>query len=305
MVNGVAHKAIKRTTVASGTELRILPLGDSITWGTYSTDGNGYRLDLQNDLSGSNLLYVGSQQGGSMADNFNEGHHGATINQIAGYADASLPERPNIVLVHAGTNDLASGSPTDPYNTAPDRLGALIDKVVAACPDAAVLVAQIVHAGDADADARIQTFNDAVPGVVAQRANAGKHVMVVDMRSVTASDLQPGPHALHPSDEGYNKMASIWFTALQAADANGWIRAPVGPDPSTGAAGKQQCGSAPFWYAANGDKQLASGIGTGGNGILNSNWLPQGQIFSGIELNGTGVRFADINGDGERPISSS
>lgn len=40
------------TSVKPGTELRILPLGDSITWGYRSSDGNGYRLELFNDLSG-------------------------------------------------------------------------------------------------------------------------------------------------------------------------------------------------------------------------------------------------------------
>ena len=35
----------------SGKELRILPLGDSITWGFGSSDGNGYRLSLLDALS--------------------------------------------------------------------------------------------------------------------------------------------------------------------------------------------------------------------------------------------------------------
>lgn len=39
--------------VKAGTELRILPVGDSITVGYESSDGNGYRLGLQQDLSGS------------------------------------------------------------------------------------------------------------------------------------------------------------------------------------------------------------------------------------------------------------
>lgn len=39
-------------TVKNGTELRILPVGDSITVGYLSEDGNGYRAQLQADLSG-------------------------------------------------------------------------------------------------------------------------------------------------------------------------------------------------------------------------------------------------------------
>lgn len=35
---------------ADGSNLRILPVGDSITVGVGSSDGNGYRLDLRNML---------------------------------------------------------------------------------------------------------------------------------------------------------------------------------------------------------------------------------------------------------------
>lgn len=41
------HLDAKRATKQN---LRILPVGDSITFGKGSTDGNGYRLDLRNEL---------------------------------------------------------------------------------------------------------------------------------------------------------------------------------------------------------------------------------------------------------------
>lgn len=63
----------KRAAVAPGIELRIQPLGDSITYGFQSSDNNGYRLQLLSDLSGSKVVYVGSVRNGDMADNFNEG----------------------------------------------------------------------------------------------------------------------------------------------------------------------------------------------------------------------------------------
>lgn len=293
---------VSRTTVAPGVELRVMPLGDSITFGFKSSDGNGYRLRLEQDLSGSNLLYVGSVQSGNMADNFNEGHSGATINQISGFASNSLSDRPNVVLLHAGTNDMNNSPPTDPYSSAPDRLGALIDQIFAACPDAAILVAQIINAANADTEARIQTFNNAVPGVVAQRANAGHHVMVVDFRSVTVSDLQDG---LHPSDQGYQKMGDIWFSGIQAAVANGWIHPPVGPDPAvTSSKGKQRCLAPPFWYSPNNGGPIASGVGHGGNALFKNDWVSIGQIASGIGLNATGVTFADLDGDGAYYLNS-
>ena len=209
--------------MAPGNLLRVLPLGDSITFGYLSPDGNGYRLQLQKDLAGSNLTFIGSVQSGNMTNNQNEGHPGATISEIQQFAALSLPQKPNVVLIHAGTNDMNDDPPEEPYATAPDRLGSLIDAVVAgASPNALVLVAQIIHAGNASSDARIATFNDAVPGVVAQRANAGQNVVIVDFRSITADDLQDG---LHPKEEGYLKMGDIWFSAIQAAANQGLFKA--------------------------------------------------------------------------------
>ena len=78
----------------------------------------------------------------------------------------------------------------------------MIDKCVSSNPDAAIIVAQIINAKDGGTESKIQAFNKAVPGVVKQRADGGHHVTVVDMSSITTSDLADG---LHPSDAGYRK----------------------------------------------------------------------------------------------------
>jgi lysophospholipase L1-like esterase len=156
----------------------------------------------------------------------NEGHPGATINQISNFSDASLPDRPNIVLLHAGTNDLNNSPATDPYSTAPERLGALIDKIHTACPDATILVAQIINAASAATESRIKTFNAAIPDLVANRTQAGQHIAVVDMQSIGTADLVDG---LHPTDAGYSKMGDIWFQAIKDAASKGWICPPVSP----------------------------------------------------------------------------
>ena len=220
----------KREDVAPGIELRILPLGDSITFGFQSTDGNGYRLRLQELLSGSSSNFIGSIHSGNMTNNNNEGHNGATIDQIAAVANTSLVDRPNIVLLHAGTNDLHDDKPADPYADAPKRLGALIDEVVSVCSDASVLVAQIVNNWNNDTESRIRVFNDQVPGVVAERADKGHHVMVADMRSINGSYLKDG---LHPNDAGYKMMADIWFQRIIDAADQGWIEAPIKTNNAT------------------------------------------------------------------------
>jgi lysophospholipase L1-like esterase len=208
--------------ISTPVALRILPLGNSITFGYLSTDGNGYRQDLVNMLAGTPVQYIGSVRSGDMADNYNEGHPGAIITQIANYSLLSLPQRPNLILLMAGTNDM--NNPPYPA-TAPQRLGSLIDLCHSTCPDATILVAQLTPAANADVEARIQAFNRAVPGVVDARAKNGTKVLAVDMsRYVSAANLTDG---LHPNDYGYNQMAVAWHGGIQDAAKKGWIVPPI------------------------------------------------------------------------------
>ncbi|KAF2499251.1 SGNH hydrolase [Lophium mytilinum] len=232
LATSLPHSATpKRTIVAPGTELRILPLGDSITYGWNGTNGtDGYRLGLSEDIAGSNWLFVGTQRSGIMNDNYNQGYPGYTISGIAGIAGPGLDMKPNVVLLHAGTNDLDRVPPSnEPYADAPTRLGTLIDQVLKALPESVVLVAQIINAKDAATEARIKTYNAQVPAVVKQRADDGWKVAVVDFSSVTKDELIDG---LHPTPVGYKHMGDIWFGGLQAVAKAGWITPPIGPDPS-------------------------------------------------------------------------
>jgi lysophospholipase L1-like esterase len=135
--------------------------------------------DLQNELN-MTVDFIGSVQAGTTADNYNEGHDSATIDQIASFAPLSLSDRPNIILIHAGTNDM--NLPLDP-STAPTRLGNLIDEVLGACPDALVLVAQIIPSGTGATQANIIAFNAAIPDLVIAREFAGFKITVVNMFS--------------------------------------------------------------------------------------------------------------------------
>jgi lysophospholipase L1-like esterase len=244
-------------------------------------------------LSGNAVQYVGSQQSGNMIDNYNEGHPGAIITQIASYAKASLPDRPNVVLLMAGTNDV--NIPSDPAD-APVHLASLIDEIITTCPDAAILVAQLTPVAGAASEALAQTFNAAVPGIVASRVSAGHSVLVVDMTNyVTVKDLADG---LHPNDVGYNLMAQAWYAGIQKAAANGWINAPVASGIFLEIGGS--CTTKLYWDPFYG--QIASGVGHG-DATFVSGWLPGGTVAGGYvgtgNYQGAGVRLADLNGDGK------
>ncbi|WP_328536565.1 ricin-type beta-trefoil lectin domain protein [Streptomyces sp. NBC_00344] len=222
---------------AAATPLRLMPLGDSITDGYQSSTGNGYRGPLWDELSaaGHSLDFVGTSRAGTMADPDNEGHSGWRIDQIAAIADASLATyRPNVVTLEIGTNDLGQNYQVPAMA---DRLNSLIDRIVADAPDATVLVGTLIISTSDQEQANRGEYDRRIPQIVAAEQAAGKHVRLVDLSSVTASDLAD---ALHPNDRGYQKMADAFNGAVQSADNDGWIRNPVpnGGAVRSGIAGK-------------------------------------------------------------------
>jgi len=182
--------------------LRILPLGDSITWGwqpTKQENGtDGYRAKLLRELAYAfyqSANFVGTQHSGYMYNNDNEGHAGATISQLQAAMKAGLEMRPNVILLHIGTNDLARPETTEEkWRDAPRRLGGLLDEIVKICPDAVILVAKIIQAQNTQTRANIQTFNDAVPKVVETWVEKGFKVAVADLSIVDTNELVDGLH---------------------------------------------------------------------------------------------------------------
>ena len=203
--------------------VRIMPLGDSITFGVGSRSAGSYRADLMRLLAGTGLAVdlVGSQRSGPGPDRDNEGHGGWTIADIAAQAPGWLATyRPDVVLLHIGTNDIARKVDVP---RAPARLSALLDVIRAARPGAQVLVQQIVGSRKPKLQARIAAFNAALPAIVAAKDS---RVHLVDQSGVTAVDLYD---MVHPNDFGYAKMSYALYTAL------GRVLGPFPPVANPGA----------------------------------------------------------------------
>jgi len=153
------NNACPRKVIGSGVKLRILPTGDSITVGWLSDDHNGYREKLRQNLANNNnnyenVVFAGTERYGNMEDAYHAAWSGKTIQFINDHVDAALEQRPNLILLHAGTNDMninlgVSVEGRDP-SAAAERLGNLIDKMVQKCPDAVILVAVIINTCRAD-----------------------------------------------------------------------------------------------------------------------------------------------------------
>ncbi|OLN85387.1 putative endoglucanase X 2 [Colletotrichum chlorophyti] len=219
------HQIIKENV-----QLRILPVGDSITVGYLSSDGNGYRLKLQQNLFPNDLAFVGTETSGDMNNGNYAAWSGRTIKYIADNVGPSLAQRPNIILLHAGTNDMnskkeVSTEGNDPAGAA-ERLGSLIDQMIAACPDATILVAQIIAAYEVHHWPAMKEYQKLIPEVVEQRRNASHHVIAVDFASIGQGVVQLLDDNIHPSDKGYQVMGDYWYDFITQIPKD-WISQPV------------------------------------------------------------------------------
>jgi lysophospholipase L1-like esterase len=191
----------------------VLPLGDSITVGLGFEGGYRvelFRLALENDHE---ITFTGTQSpnGPNMLDGVSfprnhEGISGETIQQIANRVPMpGLSELPHIVLLHAGTNDMAGDA-----NGADMRLADLMDELLADAPDALIVVSNIIPLPFAAA--AVDSFNSEVPGMVETRADQGAHIVYVDQfTSFPTSELGDG---VHPNEAGYARMAQAWYEAI-------------------------------------------------------------------------------------------
>ncbi|KAJ6440782.1 carbohydrate esterase family 3 [Purpureocillium lavendulum] len=229
--------------IKAGTELRILCAGDSITLGTMSEtdggDGDGYRRQLQADLSKDKVVFAGTTTTeGTMHDGYFAAWPGKTIQYISDHIGPSLEQRPNIILLHAGTNDMNENDSTategnDPVAAA-KRLGTLIDKTVVACPDAVVLVAMIIDTCRLEQSPRTRQFQALIPDVARTRLEAGHKVLAANLTSFPTAELRD---CIHPTNKGYRLLGDYWYDVMAQVPRD-WIQAPVGPDPERSSGGK-------------------------------------------------------------------
>lgn len=191
-----------------------MPLGDSITEGTGYP--GGYRIELFAKAVADNktITFVGSLSNGPNTvstvafPKFHEGHYAWTIRQVDDLIpDPALNPTPHIVLLHLGTNDVNQ----DMNAGAPERLGSLIDQIIAKLPNALIVVAKVIpQPGKASG---ITAYNNALPQIIQSRAGAGKHVILVDQfTGFPSSELGDG---VHPNQAGYMRMAGVWYTAIK------------------------------------------------------------------------------------------
>lgn len=215
---GKTDNATQEIVVSQNTQraTRILPLGDSITNG-----GEGfpsYRRSLWFMLRNENynVDFIGSLRGfdGPVSDDlkdFDLDHEGHWAWE-AGELEINLSNwlngyTPDIVLLHAGTNDVDRGQS---HSSTISELDSIIDILRNKNPSVVVLVAKIIPMQNRDT----ADFNAFIESFVALKNTSTSPVVIVDQHAGynPSSDNHDN---YHPNFTGEEKMATRWLNALK------------------------------------------------------------------------------------------
>jgi lysophospholipase L1-like esterase len=215
---GMASACLCLAHITVQAQVRILPLGDSVT-SSYSPH-DSYRYWLWHKLitNGFNVNFVGTQIGvasGSPTDTDfdmnHEGHPGWTTTDGLENIDAIMAAtQPDIVLLDLGANDVLTGSPV---TNAVEGLRELIEHMRAANPNIIVLVAEPTpYIGT---DSKLMSKLASAIGHMAKTENQpGSQVIAVNLYGgfSVRRDTFDG---MHPDQSGEIKISNRFFKVLR------------------------------------------------------------------------------------------
>ncbi len=294
------------------TLLKVMPLGDSITYGGTVPGAipGGYRAPLSTLFLNAhyNMNTVGSMTDNAAAwvpqsDWPHEGHAGWILSGItAGFPTwISAVPNPDVITMLIGVNDFNNNID---ITHATNRLDQLITLIATNRPNAKLFVANLLLVTyNMTVESNVEKyFNPYVPGIVAKHAALGQHVYFVDLHSALgALDLIDG---LHPNQMGYNKMATNWFNAITNVMATNMT--PSTPAGLTATAGNAQVSLT--WNASSGATSYNVKRATTLGGPYTTVVSPTGTSYvnSGLANDGTTYYYqvSAVNAAGESSNSA-
>jgi lysophospholipase L1-like esterase len=219
-----------------------MALGDSITRATCWRDDLWQQLNMTH-ASQFHLVGTLSSDNGCTPSGYemaNQGYSSSLITEVVAgvttnrtcdpnpcpalsdVAAAFTTVKPDVVLLHWGTNDIWNViSPTQIINA----YSAVVDSLRTANPNAIVLIAQLIPLSPSPAtcsgcttcptcDTGIQGLNTKIAAWAPTKSTAASPIIVVDQFTGfdPVADTRDG---VHPNDSGSLKMANNWAAALE------------------------------------------------------------------------------------------
>lgn len=203
--------------------IRLMPLGGSITYGSKSSSGNGYRKPLYDLLvaDGYHIEMLGSRQAGTMSQNHNEGWRGFRIDQLESKVIKSVSTYlPDVITFNAGSNDCRQQYEID---SAGGRVRKLLERMWAVSPASTILLSTLVRSADERAERAVGRVNEQIWKISRDMAGGGRKLVVVDMHGVDGLGVGDLADGTHPNDGGYEKMGRLWYGGVKEAEEKGFL----------------------------------------------------------------------------------
>ncbi len=233
---------------AQSNTIKIMPLGDSITWGVNPDDPDsvGYRDFLYNQLISAGYIidFVGSVTGDGTDPN-HEGHGGleaynpfaSNLSLLDSLTKFLMNNPPDIILLHIGTNDISSSSDFEEGSSLANKVIDILDTIYFFNNSITTIVAKIIDRNDNETRHTItKNFNDTLEiKIDSLLGTRNQSIIIVDMYN--ALELYFGTpvnsnqnftywtgsrpnsnrnlYDLHPNTAGYGVMADLWFDSLR------------------------------------------------------------------------------------------
>lgn len=215
--------------------IKIMPLGDSITRGLVRDIEDeyhgGYRKYLAEILTsnGYSFEFVGYQSDDPVKNIFRyEGGNGYVI----GGNDVSSPDqiyqnvqrsldtwKPDVILLLIGTNDLLIND-NESVEFASIRFEKLVEKILTTSPSVKLAIGSLPPFREhiTSNSKNRESFNESVNNIISIQNIKGYDIKLADFGAkIHSEDL--GADAIHFNEQGYKKMAEIWYEAITSSES--------------------------------------------------------------------------------------
>lgn len=104
-------------------------------------------------------------------------------------------------------------------------MGSLLDTLFDSIPGTTVILSTLLPNRREYKQRNAKMINEKYRQLVETRRKNHDRIVLAEMAGqITVDDL--GPDGTHPSDDGYKKMAGVWWTAFQEVEKEGMLTPP-------------------------------------------------------------------------------
>jgi len=199
-------------------QIRIMPLGNSITHGEHGSNPiGGFRDDLADLLlsEGINFDMVGTLHDGTNYYPYHEGHPGKNAEYLANNVTTWLTTiYPDMVLLHIGTNDINSYYANTDIR---DDIERTLENIWSYNSNIPVLLCSLIPRNDSLNNTNTD-LRRLVQQLAVEKLAEGKLIRYVGQNEVWVTNANWRYaylyDAFHPNDNGYHVMAEVYFNVL-------------------------------------------------------------------------------------------